>query len=992
MASGTHRSSHIVVLSATIAAAQNADPLAPVHVLVPTTLAGLTQRRAVAEDRGLLNVRFGTLAQLAERLTARQYGLTARREPTAAERADAVRAVLQNGAGRLAQAAREHRATAALLGGLFAELEAAEVDTDVRGLSPEAAEVVNLLDGYRARASEHRNSAQVLRDAATEVRAGRADRIAVVVPETVDPTPAENDLLEALDDAGWLTRIHPPAGAPAVASINIAPDAEEEVRQVVRRLVPELRGRRPERVGVAYGSSTPYARIVAEQLSAADVPHHVAQQRTVAQSLAGRTLTRVLELHRREFPRAQTLALFGDAPLRDAEGRLATPHRWQQVTVDAGVSQGRWRTRVDRWVTGQRAKPTEDEETRDRRLSDLETCCATVENLSERCAAVDGSTSWTEVARSLDALLDACFGRTTTWPGGAAAAIDRDCLAVVRRTIRALGHLDATSPPPTPATIRSVLLDELAVPAPGLTTVGRGVLTGSIASFAGTDLDVLFVLGLTEDSVPARVREHPILRDADRELLSPHLATVRSRRTTARRAWDSALGGARQVHLSAPRANTRTQRRTFPSPWLLEEASRLETANVSTRDLETLDRPWLLRADSFVDSLRASASFADLHELDVATAFASGPETLASHDPRFARALAAVRDRTLGTFGSWSGHVGPLPESVTADVRLSASRLQGYATCPARTFFGDVLRVRDLEERNDDTLTSADKGTLLHEVLEEFFTPHLGTAESPGIPPAQAWTTADLERIEAILADVADRFEAEGKSGRHPTVWEVQKAEMRRTLVIALAEDAARRSEFSSWPIALEAAFGLDDAEPLTVVLPRSGSVDFAGCVDRIDRTADGGMLVLDYKTGSSKSYDRIPRRGGRTPEETDLVDRGRKLQLPIYALAARRGSGEDTPTTGYFVFPGGGDHGGSIDADVVERFHAVVDGVVHGIRSGVYPLNPGPYDSWSGYENCRYCAFDRVCPSTRGEQWQHVRDDPAVQEYRDLAEPQGDA
>ena len=65
----------------------------------------------------------------------------------------------------------------------------------------------------------------------------------------------------------------------------------------------------------------------------------------------------------------------------------------------------------------------------------------------------------------------------------------------------------------------------------------------------------------------------------------------------------------------------------------------------------------------------------------------------------------------------------------------------------------------------------------------------------------------------------------------------------------------------------------------------------------------------------------------------------------------------------------------------------------VGGIRNGVYPANPGK-ESWrpatgQTWENCQYCPFDRVCPSTRAEQWNQQRTDSAAQPYAALADPE---
>lgn len=119
-------------------------------------------------------------------------------------------------------------------------------------------------------------------------------------------------------------------------------------------------------------------------------------------------------------------------------------------------------------------------------------------------------------------------------------------------------------------------------------------------------------------------------------------------------------------------------------------------------------------------------------------------------------------------------------------------------------------------------------------------------------------------------------------------------------------------------------------------------------------------------------------------------MDRGRKLQLVLYALAARQRHGQpDTHVDSccWFVEMGSHHRGAEVDSAGERRLLEVVDVMVSGIRGGVYPAHPGD-EGFFGWDSCGYCAYDRVCPAARGEQWQRLREDENVKPYADTGRP----
>ena len=206
------------------------------------------------------------------------------------------------------------------------------------------------------------------------------------------------------------------------------------------------------------------------------------------------------------------------------------------------------------------------------------------------------------------------------------------------------------------------------------------------------------------------------------------------------------------------------------------------------------------------------------------------------------------------------------------------------------------------------------------------------------------------------------------------------------------------RSSTALEPAAVEYRFGFTDpetgesVEPVVVDIGNGRNIRFRGAVDRIDRSSDGSRLVvLDYKTGSARGYDVLD----PAHADHDIVARGTLLQLPVYAAAARQAYPEAEQAEAYYWFIGQrgaiGLLGGVIDDAAQERFRSVMHTIADGIEGGVFPARPGE-EEWrpsvgQTHQNCKFCAYDKLCSSGRGEQWVQLREREELRDYVELAE-----
>jgi ATP-dependent helicase/nuclease subunit B len=202
----------------------------------------------------------------------------------------------------------------------------------------------------------------------------------------------------------------------------------------------------------------------------------------------------------------------------------------------------------------------------------------------------------------------------------------------------------------------------------------------------------------------------------------------------------------------------------------------------------------------------------------------------------------------------------------------SCSRLESYATCPYMFFISTALKLEPSSQPQFG-LDAAQLGSLLHQILELTYR----RADRPN-DPESVLTALDVVS-EEVFACAPTQF------GFRPSpLWDYEKAQLYEKLrftVQALAEDGG-------WmPIAYELKFGIDGEPPLEIKFDDT-RILIHGVIDRVDQNTRRKLRVIDYKSGGSHL------------DSKDLIA-GRRLQLPIYALAVRDALQVGTPVEGFY-------------------------------------------------------------------------------------------
>ena len=1021
--------------------AKQGDPLAPVTVVGPSSYANLSLRQELGRG-GFANVRFIVPPVLSELLGGAAMARSGRRPLTSVLERVWLREVMAGATGPLAPV-RDHAATQASVRASFGELRRVGEDV-LAALERQGGlrrDIVGLYGEFRRRVGGDWYDADDLAEAAADaVRRGEAPALADLGPVIFylprNVSPAELRLIESLAERDHCyvvlgTTGDADADRPIVAladslspllgklrsvdrgeageqprsgevHLHVVPNAHEEVRWAIRRIVHEARERRIpfHRMAILYRMDNPYASLVRDELMMVGIPMAGPDRQTLADSAAGRTLTGLLAMPGTDFRRADVMEWLTGCPVRPPAERngVFSPSRWDSLTRTAGIVRGldQWRDRLSlhearlKEEASRRVSAEEITEARaDRMVSEAATArdvLAFVEGLARDVEPPENGSRWQEfcewASRILERYLDSRL------PEAEGLALDK-----VLRVLRELGAADSVGRGATLDEFRQSVEDSLRATVGHLGVTGQGVFVSSVAAAAGMSFDMVWLVGMVEGGMPPAIRPDPLLPEADWQAARGQ-SRIAKRIAAERHDYLSALATAPHRELSYPVANAASQRQAYPSRWFLEQASLLEGAPVHASGLGRLgDREWLSVDYSPEHALSASPEAALSDELDYNLSrllrWRGSGSRLGDHP--FARggtlfhAVRLARSRNLDRLTEFDGNLS----SVSGEARfrrnlgrspVSATSLESWAACPFRYFLGHVLRLSALESAEENaSISPLDRGSLIHRILERFA--REVDAGGKMSAPDEEWAPALRRRLFDIADEEFDSAESQGVTGK-PLLWGLEKRDILADLETFLEEDAKLRAGHRTAKIVVEAGFGFGGDSP-EVEDPES-HLRFRGYIDRIDVSADGrSALVIDYKTGSARPYKDL---------DSDPIDRGKRLQLGVYSLAARRMvPAADVRAVYWFATNRGGfemSPQGTFDLrneEVRERFKEGLTTIVSGIGSGMFPANPGP-PGWGGPSNCSYCDFDSLCATRRSDLWERKKSDPGLAAYLALS------
>ena len=802
------------------------------------------------------------------------------------------------------------------------------------------------------------------------------------------------DLLARLADGG----AEPPATASQLdelaaeggLSVLAAPDPEEEVRAVARRIVSD--GIPFHKIAVVYRQDNPYASLLRQALDFADIPYSGVERRSLADTPSGLLLLGLVDMASGgvvEVERERFIEWITSAPVKyesgegeDKRPRPAPASQWARLSRQskAGGRPDLWRSRLDAHIL---AEEERDEErfgpgeitprvqNDGRRADEL---ARFIEDLSGSLSALAGSekNGWRPASERLKRLLASHRWIVSADSESSESSEDRLRIDEFLDSLSELESWDATF---EIQALRQVVREGLQnqVSDRG-ESVGNGVYLGPPAGIAGADYSRVYMVGMIEKQFPPRPGRSPWLGAS---------ASARQRETALER-FDflAALSSVESATLCWPAA-TAERAASYPSLWLIEAANALHRKSGATERLtyETVaddpdQKPWLTFIPSRTAGLRSVKRLdvepADLSDYNLSRMVDHPPELVGGHpaiagDFRMVRALSARDARAGDLLSEWDGLVGdasPRLREVGSSERhaISPSALETVATCPYKYFLGRALGVSAPDEDPENELSNMDRGLLVHKILERF-------VEKGGKTERELLAVAD-EEFQSL--------ESRGATG-YPLLWDIQKEDIRSRLQKFLEGE---REWLKSSPklSKAEVNFGGDsELGDVSIGVEDLGEIHFRGKIDRVDEL-EGEVRVRDFKTGKPDSYKEK-----KSGDARRSVANGRALQLPVY-LEAARAMYPDKSVSASYCFPLADKKDvyniGVYTAENQDEFRASLKIIMGMIRDGVFPATPED----NSYGNCNYCDFKRLCPTGKRQIWERKgRRDPAATVFNQL-------
>ncbi|MGL2545675.1 ATP-dependent deoxyribonuclease AddB [Helicobacter pylori] len=254
--------------------------------------------------------------------------------------------------------------------------------------------------------------------------------------------------------------------------------------------------------------------------------------------------------------------------------------------------------------------------------------------------------------------------------------------------------------------------------------------------------------------------------------------------------------------------------------------------------------------------------------------------------------------------------------AIPKDFSFSASSLNAFLTCKRRFYYHYIKRFKESPKDENNSAV----GSLLHELLKEAYekdkNPYaleerliwlLETRENI-TPKERLDTLVALKKIQAFYLKEKERFKAKIKI------------------------------------LDLEKSFE-------TIIQ----GVIFKGRIDRIDKTADNEIILLDYKFKSDLKLDNMSEKQRKSLSPIEIAQISTDYQMAIYAFALKN-LGYREPIKAFFYDLRKG--------ELVEEDELTLQAKMDHLESSLIPKlkQEIDFEKTSEVKDCEYCSFKDMC------------------------------
>jgi PD-(D/E)XK nuclease superfamily len=446
------------------------------------------------------------------------------------------------------------------------------------------------------------------------------------------------------------------------------------------------------------------------------------------------------------------------------------------------------------------------------------------------------------------------------------------------------------------------------------------VFLGDVMKFRGRSFEHLFVVRAQDDLFPQRRVEDPLIPDSDRRALS--LREIGTGRDEEQLLFDLVLDGP-DVRVSYASSDgfgkvlrkSRFVKQLPVTSYRLSAGNRQPaTGNSNTRQLQLLTR--------------------------------------------------------TGTNSVFDGHIPSLAHLFRDKLAaVSPTQLEDFGECPQKFLLKHVLGVVDIDDPERELqINHRDKGSLDHRILERFYRTLSANdimeaaASLPLLPPSIT------SRLGSLIDTEFDELERQAPPFNR-TMRDIERTATKRILRDFVAADFADLADRQLLPKYFEYRFGAKYASRGQVDHPEPFTINAAGMpirvegqIDRIDvglaptsvpgQSSASRLRIVDYKSGKALRHQKLG----------DKIDRGVRLQLAMYAMAAARFldieevSGAIKPLVA-------GPRASLFEFNLVEKYSGIVETLgifAAAIAAGRFPAFPNERDE--EFNSCKYCPVNHSC------------------------------